>query len=380
MSINPLKQLTHFGQSFWYDNIHRAMLQNGELKKMIDEDDLKGITSNPSIFEKAITDGTVYDKGIEALMTNNPTIDKRAAFFALAIEDVQSAADLLRPVYEKTKGKDGYVSLEVSPDLAHDTEASIAEARELFLKIDRPNAMIKIPATKAGIPAVEQLIADGININATLLFSVERYLQVAQAYINGITARHKRGLPISNVNSVASFFISRVDSKFDASFDGMEDITSANQLKGKIGIANAKLAYKNALSLYANSDFKQLAAAGANIQRLLWASTGTKNAAYSDVLYIDSLIGENTVNTIPPATATAFKDHGTCEATLNTGFDEAEQVIAALQSTDINVAATMDDLETEGVAIFEKSFLNLLQAIDAKMTSLKNTPPNESVA
>ena len=380
MSINPLNQLAQFGQSFWYDNIHRAMLQNGELKKMIDEDDLRGITSNPSIFEKAITDGTVYDKGLQALLKKKPDIGSRAAFFSLAVEDVQIAADLLTPVYQDTNGKDGYVSLEVSPDLANNTEASISEARELFLKIDRPNAMIKIPATKAGISAIEQLTADGININATLLFSVDRYIEVAYAFINGLAARHKRGLPINNVNSVASFFISRVDSKFDANLDALENVSLANSLKGKIGIANAKLAYKSSQEIYAQENFKQLASTGANIQRLLWASTGTKNPAYSDVLYIDSLIGENTVNTIPPATVKAFKDHGKCEATLLKNWEEAEQSVAELQTTGIDVNAALDELESEGVAIFEKSFMNLLQAIDAKITSLKHSPPNESVA
>ncbi len=380
MNTTPLNHLSKYGQSFWFDNIHRAMLKNGDLKKMIAEDDLRGITSNPSIFEKAITSGNTYDEGIRALLANNSNIDSRAAFFELAIEDVQNAADLLKPVYDKTNGLDGYVSLEVSPDLAHDTEASIKEARDLFLKLDRPNAMIKIPATKAGIPVVEQLIADGININATLLFSVERYLEVAQAYINGIATRQQRGLPINNVNSVASFFVSRVDSKFDSRLEDLGNNGAAEQLKGKTGIANAKLAFKASLELFGHETFKELKQAGANAQRLLWASTGTKNAAYSDVLYIDNLIGENTVNTIPPATAQAFKDHGTCEKTLATGLDEAEKDFSQLNALGVNVQSAMNELEEEGVAIFEKSFLNLIEAIDDKMQSLKNAPPNESVA
>jgi len=377
---NPLKQLTDYGQSFWFDNIHRAMLQNGELKKMIDEDGLKGITSNPSIFEKAITSGDTYDEGLRALLAKDNTLDSRSAFFELAVEDVQNAADLLKPVYETSKGLDGYVSLEVSPDLAHDTEASIHEARELFLKLDRPNAMIKIPATKAGIPAIEQLTSDGVNINATLLFSVERYTEVAKAYIRGLEARQQRGLPINNINSVASFFISRVDSKFDNLLGELSDNAEAKKLLGQTGIANAKLAYKEGLTLFQDQSFTKLQEAGANAQRLLWASTGTKNPSFNDTLYIESLIGENTVNTIPPATAKAFKEHGKCSATLATGLSNAEHDFSQLNSVGIDVQSALDELEDEGVAIFEKSFLNLLQAIDDKMDSLRNAPPSESVA
>ncbi|HFD31952.1 MAG TPA: transaldolase, partial [Gammaproteobacteria bacterium] len=298
MSKSNLSQLHTFGQSFWYDNIQRAMLQNGELQAMIDNDDLRGITSNPSIFEKAITGSDDYDESLAKYVASTPETNGREAFFTLAIEDIQAAADLLKPVYDSSQFVDGYVSLEVSPDLANDTEASVKEAHDLFLRINRPNAMIKIPATKAGIPAIEQLIADGINVNATLLFSVDRYIEVAKAYLRGIEKRHSRGLPVNNVASVASFFISRVDATVDGKLDKIG--RDASHLKGKLGIANAKLAYKEYKELFSDQAFSELRTAGAMPQRLLWASTGVKNPTYSDVLYIDKLIGKDTVNTIPP--------------------------------------------------------------------------------
>lgn len=371
MSNNPLSQLSNLGQSFWYDNIQRKMLNNGDLQKMISQDGLKGITSNPSIFEKAIANSSDYDTSLSAFITNNPDGDARAAFFHLAIEDIQQAADMLRPVYDESNGVDGYVSLEVSPDIANDTQASIKEAQELFLRVDRPNAMIKIPATKAGVPVIEQLIADGINVNATLLFSVDRYVEVAKAYIRGLSARHARGLPINNIASVASFFVSRVDSILDKALDDHHQET--NHLKGKMGIANAKLAYIEYVKLFESDEFKQLEAAGANPQRLLWASTGVKNPDYSDVLYIDSLIGRNTVNTIPPATADAFRDHGTVAETLPQGLGEVEAEFSELHKLDIDVASLMDKLEVDGVAIFETSFENLLNAINEKLQNLQTS-------
>ncbi|HFE39527.1 MAG TPA: transaldolase, partial [Gammaproteobacteria bacterium] len=295
MSKNPLSQLSDFGQSFWYDNIQRSLLLNGEMKKMIDEDDVRGVTSNPSIFEKAIANSNDYDQSLMSLVSDKQKLNSREAFFSLAIEDIQMACDLLKPVYDKTQAVDGYVSLEVSPDLAHDTEASIKEAQALFIRLARPNAMIKIPATQAGIPVIERLVADGINVNATLLFSAERYIEVAKAYIRGLTARHQRGLPIDNIASVASFFMSRVDVKLDQCLAKVNDQESATLLMGKMGIINAKIAYLEFLDLFESDEFKALQKAGAHPQRLLWASTGTKNPALSDVLYVESLIGENTV-------------------------------------------------------------------------------------
>ncbi|MDH5257323.1 MAG: transaldolase [Gammaproteobacteria bacterium] len=377
MSKSKLSQLHSFGQSFWYDNIQRSMLENGELQAMINNDDLRGITSNPSIFEKAITGSSDYDASLSNYIKNAESPNGRDAFFALAIEDIQAAADLLRPVYEKSDFVDGYVSLEVSPDIANDTEASINEAHELFLKINRPNVMIKIPATKAGVPAIEQLIADGININATLLFSVERYVEVAKAYIAGIAKRKSRGLPVNNVSSVASFFISRVDSNVDEKLDKVG--REAAHLKGQLGIANAKLAYQKYQSLFSENAFNHLASAGAKPQRLLWASTGVKSTAYSDVLYIEKLIGNNTVNTIPPATAAAFNDHGKAEATLEDGIQNADAIVSEISKLGVNLDSIMNTLEVDGVDIFKKSFFNLLASIDKKI-AIFSSPGSSNVA
>jgi len=371
MSKSKLSQLHSYGQSFWYDNIQRSMLENGDLQNMIDKDDLRGITSNPSIFEKAITGSEDYDASLSNYVNNNSENNGRDAFFTLAIEDIQAAADLLRPVYDDSNFVDGYVSLEVSPDLANDTQASIKEAHDLFLKINRPNAMIKIPATKAGIPAIEQLIADGININATLLFSVDRYVEVAKAYIRGIEQRHSRGLPVNNVASVASFFISRVDATVDAKLDKIG--RDVSHLKGKLGIANAKLAYQEYLSLFNDKNFGELTSSGAQAQRLLWASTGVKNPAYSDVLYIDELIGKNTVNTIPPATATAFNAEGKLNDKLETAVADAKSSVDEIKKRGVDLDSIMDTLEIDGVDIFNKSFFNLLKSIEKKMSSLNNS-------
>lgn len=371
MSKNPLGQLSDLGQSFWYDNIQRKMLKNGELEKMIKEDDLRGVTSNPSIFEKAITNSSDYDESLMKFAKSNPSATAREAFFQLAVEDIQVATDMLRPVYDATNGVDGYVSLEVSPDLANYTQASIEEAQQLFTRLKRPNAMIKIPSTKAGVPAVEQLIADGININATLLFSVERYVEIAKAYIRGLQARHERGLPINNISSVASFFVSRVDSILDKALD--ESGNENSHLKGKMGIANAKMAYKAYQTLFESDEFKVLEKAGAKPQRLLWASTGVKNPDYPDTLYIDSLIGPHTVNTIPPATVDAFRDHGTAAETLPQNLAEAEQEFGELKEMAIDVPALMHKLEVDGVDLFAKSFDNLVQAIDDKLQDLNKS-------
>jgi len=374
MNKNPLAQLPDYGQSFWYDNIQRSLLENGEMQKMITSDGLRGVTSNPSIFEKAIAQSEDYDASLLELKNQDSGITSRKAFFSLAIEDIQAAADLLKPVYDSTEGLDGYVSLEVSPDIAHDTQASIEEAQQLFARLKRPNAMIKIPATKAGIPVIEQLVADGINVNATLLFSVERYIEVAHAYIRGLKVRQQRGLPLDRVASVASFFVSRVDVILDKRLqDASERADLAKDLMGQMGIANAKLAYKAYLELIESNDFKSLVADGARPQRLLWASTGVKNPELSDVLYIDGLIGKDTVNTIPPATANAFKDHGTVAATLEQNLEHAETQIQELKSLGIDLHQAMDQLEVEGVAAFEKSFEVLLGAIDDKMKSLGNS-------
>lgn len=364
---NPLRTLNAAGQSIWYDNIQRSMLSaDGELARMIAEDDLRGVTSNPSIFEKAIASSADYDAALQHILTAQPELSPRELFFALAIEDIQAAADILLPVYQRTNGVDGMISLEVSPDLAHDTEGTIREARELHARVQRTNLMIKVPATKAGLPAITQLIADGIHVNVTLLFSVERYLEVVDAYIEGLEQRAAQGLPVSGIESVASFFVSRVDSALDPLL-----AEQAPQLCGQIAIANAKLAYIGCQQRFHSERFQALATQGAHEQRLLWASTSTKNPSYRDVLYVENLIGMNTVNTVPPATYSAFREHGVVTQTLSTGLEQAQIQVAALAELGIDLAKVTERLENEGVAAFVKSFETLLAAIAAKVESLR---------
>ena len=364
-AANPLRQLNASGQSIWYDNIHRAMLGT-DLQKLIDDDDLRGITSNPSIFERAITTSSDYDEALRQTLTNHPQYDSRELFFSLAIADIQAAADQLHPTYQATDGVDGMVSLEVSPDLAHDCDATIREARALHAQLQRPNVMIKVPATKACLPAIEQLTADGININVTLLFAVDRYQAVAEAYINGLQQRLARQQSVNGIASVASFFISRTDAALD------EQLAQSQRpdLQGKIAIANAKLAYQAFQEIFHGTVFAELKAAGARAQRLLWASSATKNPAYSDVLYVEELIGPETVNTLPPVTYDAFRDHGTVAMTLEQGMQEAAEQIQALAELGIDLAAVTDMLEEQGVTLFADSFTNLLNAIDAKTAQL----------
>lgn len=367
--MNRLRQLTQFGQSIWFDNIQRAMVRGGELANMIKEDGLRGVTSNPTIFEKAIGGGNDYDAAIGELLRTQPSMPIRDLFFSLAIEDIQGAADLMAPVYRETKGVDGYVSLEVSPDLAYNTHGTIDEARRLWKRVNRPNLMIKVPATKEGLPAIEQLIADGLNINVTLLFSVDRYREVALAYIAGLEARLKSGQPIDHVASVASFFVSRVDAAIDKQLAALATGphgAKARSVQSKIAIANAKLAYALYKNLYADARFAALRAKGAVPQRLLWASTGTKSAELSDVLYIEELIGADTVNTVPPATYKAFKEHGTPKASLDSGLDVARAQVKLLGEIGVDLSKVTTTLEKEGVESFVKSFTNLLGAIDAK--------------
>lgn len=371
--MNTLQQLQTLGQSIWYDNIQRSMLgSNGELARMIREEGLAGVTSNPTIFEKAIGGSNDYDASLRQLLQQNNQLSSRELFFSLAIEDIQQAADLLLPVYKATSGRDGYVSLEVSPDLAYDTAGTIAEGKELAHRVNRPNLMIKVPATREGVPAVEALTAAGININATLLFSMERYAEVAQAYIRGLRQRQQQRLPVDRLASVASFFVSRVDALIDKLLDEKVAAGADPQLKalkGQIAIANAKASYLVYQRLYDES-FADLANIGARPQRLLWASTGVKNPDYSDVLYIDRLIGRDTVNTVPPATYKAFLDHGQPAATLEQGIKEAPALLAQLALAGIDLNAVTQQLEDEGVKSFDKSFQTLLAAIDGKARSL----------
>lgn len=372
--MNPLRTLSTFGQSVWYDNISRSMIHSGELAAMIKEDGLRGITSNPTIFEKAIGGAADYDPALSKLLHQQPQPNSRDLFFALAIEDIQAAADMMLPVYREANGHDGLVSLEVSPDLAYDTKGTVSEAKRLWKRVDRPNLMIKVPATKEGLPAVEELINEGINVNVTLLFSVDRYREVADAYLSGLERRLRRGQPISQIASVASFFVSRVDGAVDKVLEQHSD-RRALDLVGKIAIANAKLAYAAAQDLYSAGRFKPLQEAGAHLQRLLWASTGTKSAKYSDVLYIEELIGKDTVTTVPPATYAAYRDHGKPQITLSKSVNEAKEQVQSLPSFGIDLKAVTDQLETEGVKAFAKSFDTLLAAIDSKTKELRKKSP-----
>ena len=371
---NPLRQLAAFGQSVWYDNIDRTMLENGELTRLIDEDDLRGITSNPSIFQKAFA-GDAYDSALRAWLAENPDGSARDAYYSLAIDDIRRACDLLLPVYEKTGGTDGMVSLEVSPDLAHDSGKTVTEALELHRRVARENLMIKIPATLAGIKAIRELTAEGININATLIFSPERYRQTLEAYIDGLKTRVAAGQSIDLLRSVASYFVSRVDSKIDAR---LADEHAA--LRGRAAIANAQTAYSYYLERISHDDWVDLAKKGAAVQRLLWASTGTKNPAYSDVRYVELLIGRDTVNTIPPATYAAYKAHGRAEETLLRHIDQAPQLLQQITDAGIDWAQLYVELEAEGIASFEQATAELLATLAAKIKTLREAKHSDAAA
>ncbi|MCC5858664.1 MAG: transaldolase [Ectothiorhodospiraceae bacterium] len=362
---NPLKRLTALGQSVWYDNIHRSMLESGELVRLVERDDLRGVTSNPTIFDKAISSGDQYDAVIADILRRQPGLDAAELFNHLAVADIRDAADVMRPVYEATDKRDGYVSIEVSPHLARNTEGTVAEARRLHAWIDRPNIMIKVPATVEGLPAVETLIGEGISVNVTLLFSVDRYKAVADAFITGLQERARRGLPVEGVASVASFFVSRVDSAVDPQLEGKRE-----DWRGRVAIANAKLAYRHFLDLFDGPRFQELRRLGAQEQRLLWASTGTKNPEYSDVLYVDALIGPRTVNTVPPATYDAYLDHGDPAVRLPDGLDDAAALIRELPALGIDLEAVTDKLEADGVKAFADSFDNLLAGLGDKVRGM----------
>lgn len=368
MSTNPLKALSSFGQSVWYDNIHRTMLREGELARLVTEDGLTGVTSNPTIFEKAITGGAAYDEAIADAVRGHPEWDAAELFNHLAVEDIRAAADVLRPVYDASAGQDGMISIEVSPTLAHDAAGTVAEARKLHAWVDRPNVMIKVPATQEGLSAIETLIADGININVTLLFAVERYAAVAEAFIKGLEQRAAAGQPVDHVASVASFFVSRVDTAVDQQ---LESLSAGAELQGKIAIANARAAYALFLEIFDGPRFSALKAAGAQVQRLLWASTGTKNPDYSDVLYVEELIAERTVNTMPPATYEAYRDHGEPAARLLAGLDDAPRLLQQVAELGVDLPAITAQLEREGVDAFISSYQNLLQALAGKMAALE---------
>lgn len=367
---NPLQQLHAYGQSVWYDNLSRDLLQDGGLQRLITDYGVLGITSNPTIFAKAIAESSLYDdevrRGIEA------GEDAQSIFEHLAVADISAAADLLLPIYENTGGYDGYVSLEVSPTLANDTQGTVAEARRLWDRVARPNLMIKVPATQAGLPAITELIADGINVNVTLIFGLERYREVIEAYLAGLAAHTNPRRLLPRVASVASFFVSRVDTLVDkqlaalAQGDSGANNEVAEALMGKAAIANAKLAYELFGSYFRSERFEALAAQGAQVQRPLWASTSTKNPRYRDVMYVEELIGKDTVNTMPPATLMAFADHGEAQETVTEGLEEAHRVFEQLEALGINMEAVSQQLEDEGVASFAASYAEVLATIDGK--------------
>jgi transaldolase len=358
--MNSLQRLwDEFGQAPWFDFIERDLLTSGGLKKLVEEDGVRGVTSNPSIFEKAIKSGEAYDAEVANLLNRDPQLSTIDLYETLAIEDIRNAADILRPVWEESSGEDGYVSLEVSPYLARDTDGTVAEARRLWTAVDRPNLMIKVPATPEGIPAIEQLIGGGINVNATLIFSLGHYEAVAQAYLRGLELC---GNP-AKVASVASFFVSRVDSKVDALLDGI-GTREALELRGKAAVANAKLAYRRFEEIFRTAAFDTFAARGARVQRPLWASTSTKNPAYRDVIYVEELIGSNTVNTLPVATLEAFRDHGVPRASIADSLEDAENTFARLAALDVDLDTVTEELQVDGVDAFAASFDQLLAALD----------------
>ena len=352
--MNPLKELLAQGQSVWLDYIRRDLIRTGELKRLVEEDGIRGVTSNPTIFEKAITGSTDYDDALRALLAKDPKTDVAALYERLAIEDIQMAADVLRGVYDETGGADGYVSFEVSPHLAHDTQATINEAKRLRAAVDRPNVMIKVPATPEGIPAVQELIAEGVNVNITLMFSMRHYEAVARAYIRGL----ERCADPSKVASVASFFVSRVDTMVDRALESLATAQAqAKTLLGKIAIANSKMVYHRFLQIFHGEGFVALRQRGTRVQRPLWASTGTKNPAYSDVLYVENLIGAETVNTLPPETLNAFKDHGEVPGeTVRDSLDDAAAALGRLKALGINLDTITEKLQQDGVTAFATFF------------------------
>ena len=355
---NPLRDLFSFGQSVWYDNIERRLLENGDLAAMIARGDIRGVTSNPSIFNNAIAKSGEYDSALLPLAWAGWDAEK--IFWRLAVEDIQAACELFLPLYEESEGGDGYVSLEVSPYLARETEATLKQAAELWERVNRPNLMIKIPATKEGLPAIRDALTRGININVTLIFSIERYREVMDAYLSALEARLDAGENLSRVASVASFFVSRLDTKVDAL------LPKDSPLRGKAAVANTKLAYQTFLEVFGGERFARLKAAGARVQRPLWASTSTKNPAYPDTLYVDELIGAQTVSTIPPKTLFAFKEHGKVAETLTRGVEEARATLDALREHGVDLARITDELEAEGVQKFADAFTDLLATIERR--------------
>jgi transaldolase/glucose-6-phosphate isomerase len=369
--MNVLQRLEQLGQSIWYDNISRSLIRSGELQRMVKEG-LLGVTSNPTIFDKAISGSTDYDDQIRGLVQRNRDLPVADIIRELMVEDIRMAADVLLPAYEGTGGRDGYVSVEVTPSKARDTQATIEEVRLLWSRIGRKNLMVKIPATEEGLPAIEEAIAEGMNINVTLIFAVDRYRQVANAYLNGLDRRMNGGKPLDHIASVASVFVSRIDSLVDdllqkkISAGSPGDAGRLGSLMGVAAIANTKLVYQAFREIFESPRFQSLKGHGAGVQRPLWGSTSTKNPAYQDLIYVDTLIGPNTVNTVPPATYTAILDHGKAVLTVETALDEARAGLRELAAAGIDMGRVTRKLEEDGVASFEKSFDGLYKNLEVK--------------
>jgi transaldolase len=370
--MDRLQQLHDAGQSIWLDFIDRSLLRSGELARRIDRDSLTGMTSNPTIFEKALAEGSAYDSQLSGA---SPDLNAWELFEALETDDVRAACDIFRPVHEKTKGMDGYVSIEVSPGAAHDVENTIAEARRLWAEVGRPNVMIKVPGTPEGAAATRRLLAEGINVNITLLFSIDAYATIIESYLAALEDRASRGLPLSSIASVASFFVSRVDTEAEKRLDAAVAANparadEAKTFRGRVAVANAKLAYALFRERFSGARWDALAARGARVQRPLWASTSTKNPAYRDVMYVEDLIGPDTVNTMPPATITAFADHGVVQRTVDTHIESERALIDRLEAFGVSLTGITDTLLRDGLASFEKSFDTLIAGLEAKRRTL----------
>lgn len=373
---NPLLQLKELGQSVWYDNIDRSQLASGQFQRLLDEDGVSGVTANPTIFEKSVSSGHAYDEQMNELIKAGKSTNE--IYEALVIRDIQTVADKLRPIYDRTEGQDGYVSLEVSPDLAHDTEGTLSEVRRFWQIVNRPNLLIKIPATPEGIPAVRQALTEGINVNITLIFSLNDYKKVADAYIGALESRVASGKDISHMGSVASFFVSRVDTlvdklledKIKASSDGTEQ-QKLKALEGKAAIANARIVYQEFKSIFGSARFQALKQQGANVQRPLWASTSTKNPAYRDVLYAEELIGPYTVDTMPLETIENFRDHGKVRLSIEDNIAQAHAELDALEQIGIHYDQVTQQLQDEGVQKFADSFHKLFEGIDSKKKAIE---------
>lgn len=373
MSENLLKKIQSAGQSIWYDNIQRSLIHSGKMAGMIQEDGIRGITSNPTIFDKAISGGTEYDVDITRYISEGVTGED--LYWALVIKDIQDAADLFAPVYKDTKGVDGFISIEVNPHLANDAEGTIKQAKELHAKVNRKNVMIKVPATKEGLIAIEALVGEGIHVNVTLIFSIQRYREVIEAYLKGLESLSESGKSVGSVQSVASFFVSRVDGVVDAQIDALIEANRGNKellnsLKGMTGIANSKKAYQVFQEIFASGRFSALKEKGAFVQRPLWASTSVKNPAYKDTLYAEELIGPDTVNTLPPVTVDAFRDHGVAESKITSDTAQMELQLKSLKEVGIDLDQITEKLELDGVKAFKDSFDQLLHHLESKREAL----------